>query len=217
MRQGGCEMSEECQELVDLYSLDLLTWKDVHRFEAHLERCGACQGTVEANRAALTVLGPSVAPPLISREWVLDLAKAPRSPIDLRSRTWEEIAPGIRLQVYDDDEPRYVRSQLMWAGPWAVRPSHRHLGEEAILVLQGGLIVAGRTYQSGDICRVRAGSLHSEQSAGSGDCVCFVVHRPSLPGSRVFDGAADENCIRCRFYPEHHAAFGAAATHAVLS
>lgn len=210
-------MREECQELVDLYCLDLLTGADLHRFEDHLARCGSCQGTVEANRAALAALGPSVAPPQISREWVLDLAKAPRLPIDLRSRAWEEIAPGIRLQVYTDDEPRLVRSQLMWARPGAVRPSHRHLGEEAILVLQGGLTVAGNTYQSGEICRVSAGSLHSEQSIGSGDCVCFVVHRPSLPGSRLSDGAAAESCARCRFFPEHSAAFLAASAHSGLA
>jgi anti-sigma factor ChrR (cupin superfamily) len=207
MVQSGREMGEECRELADLYSLGLLGEIDRDRFEGHLERCGGCQRTLAANRTALAALGPNVVPPGLAREWVLDLARAPRLPIDLRARAWEEIAPGVRLHVFNDDESRFVRSQLMWAQPGAVRPSHRHLGEEAILVLQGGLIVSGSTYNSGDICRVRAGSLHSEQSAGQGECVCFVVHRPSMASTRAVDGAGDEACVRCRFYSEHRAAF----------
>jgi hypothetical protein len=208
MVKNGQEMSEECQEqeLADLYCLGLLSLSDTNRFEAHLERCGSCQRTLGANRAALAALGPKVVPAEVAREWVLDLAKAPRLPIDLRACAWEEIAPGVRLHVFGDDEPRFVRSQLMWAQPGAVRPSHRHLGEEAILVLQGGLIVSGSTYNSGDICRVRAGSLHSEQSASQGECLCFVVHRPSTPAAHAADGAADGACTRCRFFSAHHAA-----------
>jgi len=55
---------------------------------------------------------------------------------------------------------------------------------------------------------VRAGSLHSEQGATQGECVCFVVHRPSVPGAQVVAGAEDAACTpRCRFYSEHRAAF----------
>ena len=208
MVQGGREISEECRELSDLYSLGLLGEVDSGRFEAHLGRCVSCQRTLGANQTALAALGPNVVPPAVAREWVLDLAKAPRLPIDLKGCVWEEIAPGVRLHVFNDDASRFVRSQLMWAQPGAVRPSHRHMGEEAILVLQGGLIVSGSTYNSGDICRVRAGSLHSEQGATQGECVCFVVHRPSAPGAQVVAGAEDAACTpRCRFYSEHRAAF----------
>jgi anti-sigma factor ChrR (cupin superfamily) len=111
------------------------------------------------------------------------------------------------MHVFGDDAPRSVRSQLMWASPGAARPTHRHMGEEALLVLQGGLIVGDRDYRVGEICRVMAGSPHSEKAVKEGDCVCFVVHRASADGPTVFHVAPERSCLSCVFYPQHRAAF----------
>ena len=206
MAQDVRQSGGECQELVDLYSVGLLRGADIARFETHLVGCDSCRRVLGANRAALAALGPQVPPAAVAREWVLDFARAPRTPVDLEGCVWDEIVPGVRLHSFCDDDNRLVRSQLMWTSPGALRPEHRHLGEEAILVLQGRLIVSGSEYGSGDICRVRAGSLHSEQGTHQGDCVCFVVHRPATPGLSTLYGELDQSCTRCRYFSEHRAA-----------
>jgi hypothetical protein len=206
MAQDVRQSGEGCQDLADLYSVGLLRGEDVARFEAHLVDCDSCRRILGANRAALAALGPKVPPASVTREWVLDFAKAPRVPLDLEACAWDEIVPGVRLHSFCDDDERFVRSQLMWTSPGATRPAHSHLGEEAILVLQGGLIVSGSEYGSGDIVRVRAGWLHNEQSTKQGDCVCFVVHRPAMPGLSTIDREFDKTCGRCRYFSEHRAA-----------
>jgi putative transcriptional regulator len=69
-----------------------------------------------------------------------------------------------------------VRKVLVWARAGARYPSHRHLGDEEILVLQGALRDRRGVYRPGQICRSATGSVHSEEVDGSEDCVCFVVY-----------------------------------------
>jgi quercetin dioxygenase-like cupin family protein len=210
-------MKDECRELVDLYSLDLLAGAELCAFEKHLDQCDPCRATLADNRKALACLDGGVDPSRIAREWVMDFAKAPSWPIDLDSRAWEEVSPGVRMHVFGDDTPRSVRSQLMWALPGAARPTHRHMGEEAILVLQGGLIVGDRDYRIGDICRVTAGSPHSEKAVSEAECVCFVVHRASADGPTVLHGAPERSCLSCVFYPQHRPTFYLPARRALFA
>jgi hypothetical protein len=53
-------MKDECRDLVDLYSLDLLAGAELSAFEIHIERCGSCQAILAANRKALASLGTGV-------------------------------------------------------------------------------------------------------------------------------------------------------------
>jgi quercetin dioxygenase-like cupin family protein len=59
-------------------------------------------------------------------------------------------------------------------------PSHRHLGEERVLILEGGYDDdAGNTYRAGDIHEMAAGTVHS-----------FAVHadKPLLMAVVLFNG-----------------------------
>jgi len=59
-------------------------------------------------------------------------------------------------------------------------PSHRHLGDERVLILQGGYDDdAGKTYRAGDIHEMASGTVHG-----------FVVHadRPLLLAVVLFNG-----------------------------
>lgn len=118
----------------------------------------------------------AVAPDRGLREHVLEMARAPRGPVDLARYEWQELAPGIRVHVMEDEPERSRRAVLVWARPGAAMASHRHLGDEEILVLQGRLRDQRGEYGPGDICRSRTGSVHREEVVGEDDCVCYVVY-----------------------------------------
>ena len=109
------------------------------------------------------------------RARVLAFAQAPQGPIDAGAYDWTEIQPGVRAHVVHEGDG--VRKVLIWAKPGAIYPPHRHLGEEEILVLQGGLRDHRGEYRPGDILRSATGSVHSEEALPGEDCFCFVVYR----------------------------------------
>lgn len=118
--------------------------------------------------------GGTAAPDAELRARVLAFAQAPQGPIDPALYEWNEIQPGVRGHVIH--EAGGVRKVLIWARPGAIYPPHRHLGDEEILVLQGGLRDERGEYRPGDILRSAAGSIHSEQALPGEDCFCFVVY-----------------------------------------
>jgi len=120
--------------------------------------------------------GPWVSPDPGLREHVLELARAPRGPLDLAGYAWDDYAPGLRIYVLEDDPALGRRAVLVWGRPGSGMPRHRHLGDEEILVLQGRLRDERGEYGPGDVCRSRVGSVHHEEVVGAEDCVCYVVY-----------------------------------------
>ncbi len=164
--------------LAEPYALGALESDDRASFESHLADCPVCRGAV-AN-AAHALLGvasalPHEPPRAEVRSQLLDLADAPRWPLDLSVLRWEEFSPGIRIHVLKEEPERGVRKCLVWAQPGARVGRHRHGGEECILVLKGALRDERGLYRAGDLCRSRQGSVHHEEVAGPEDCVCYVV------------------------------------------
>lgn len=169
-------MQDSQHELVSAYALDALAPSEREAFEAHLAACPDCVKELAAERQLVAALAPATSVPPDLRSHVLDLADAPRGPIDLAAYAWDEILPGVRMHTLKDEPERGVRKVLVWARPGARYPSHRHLGDEEILILQGALRDRRGVYRPGQVCRSRAGSVHSEEVDGSEDCVCFVVY-----------------------------------------
>jgi anti-sigma factor ChrR (cupin superfamily) len=194
-------MLKECEERLEPYVLGLLSPRETAAFEGHLAQCEACRSDLARTNLALAEMNTSVPPRAETRGKVLDFTYAPRTPLNLRSYAWEEIAPGVRVYVFRDDLPRGVRAQLMWSDAGAARPKHLHVGDEEILVLQGSLVVSEGEYEAGEICRVEAGRFHEERANGS-SLVCYVVHRPPAKPTTL-SAAPDTRCLRCVFYPLH--------------
>jgi putative transcriptional regulator len=128
------------------------------------------EGLFELDRESAALPDPGL------REHVLELARAPRGPVDLAAYPWQDFAPGIRVHVMEDEPERGRRAVLVWARPRATMAAHRHLGDEEILVLEGRLRDERGEYGPGDVCRSRAGSVHREEVVGDEDCVCYVVY-----------------------------------------
>lgn len=165
--------------LAESYALGALEPADDAAFESHMRECAACRQAVEeASHAMLEVASslPAQAPAASVRDQLLDLAEAPRWPFDLGAIAWEEIGPGIRIHTLKEEPERGVRKCLVWAQPGARNPSHRHGGDECILVLKGALRDERGDYRAGELCRSREGSIHSEEVPPGEDCVCYVVY-----------------------------------------
>lgn len=165
--------------LAEPYALGVLDAEDRPGFEGHLAACDECQRAVEATAQAAPALGTqlaAVAPRDVARRQLLDLAAAPRWPFDLSAFAWEDLAPGIRFHVLNEDAARGMRQCLVWAQPGARMGTHRHGGDECILVLKGGLRDERGDYHPGELCRSREGSVHHEEVLPGEDCVCFVVY-----------------------------------------
>jgi anti-sigma factor ChrR (cupin superfamily) len=165
--------------LAEPYALGALEPEERAAFERHKAACPACQGAVASASRALSGVteGLVPAPPRSSlRDELLDLAAAPVWPFDLASVDWQELGPGIRFNVLHEDAARGVRRCLVWATPGARMDTHRHGGDEAILVLKGALRDERGVYGPGALCRSRKGSVHSESVEGDEDCVCYVVY-----------------------------------------
>ncbi len=151
--------------------------------EQHLASgCVDCRGELAAHHRSLLGVAESLVDPTdpALRQQVLDLAGAPTWPVDLGSYSWDEVVAGVRIHVLREDADRGLRACLVWADPGAVHPPHRHLGDEVILVLQGGLGDERGEYGPGEICRSRVGSVHSERALPGEDCVCYVLYYGAL-------------------------------------
>jgi anti-sigma factor ChrR (cupin superfamily) len=165
--------------LAESFALGTLEPGDRAAFEDHAGQCAACQRAVDG--AAHALLGvasllPKQPPAASVRAQLLDLAEAPNWPLDLGAIAWQEIGPGIRIHTLKEEPERGVRKCLVWAEPGAKNPSHRHGGDECILVLKGGLRDERGDYHAGELCRSREGSVHCEEVLPGEDCVCYVVY-----------------------------------------
>ena len=153
-------------------------------FEAHLASgCPGCREELAAHEQALLALSQALPEHPLDpalRGQTLELADAPTLPLDFAAYSWDEVAPGVRVHVVKDDPERGVRACLVWADPGAVHPAHRHLGDEVILVLQGGIKDERGVYGPGQVCRSRTGSVHSEEAMPGDTCVCYVVYHGAL-------------------------------------
>lgn len=172
------------REMPEAYALGALDGVDVAEFRDHLAAgCPACEGEVAAHRAVLGTLPRDLAAPLpgtFLRDQVLDLSEAPRLPLDLTSFDWVEIVPGVKLHVMKEDPSRGMRACLVWGQAGAKHPLHRHLGDENILVLKGRVRDHRATYGPGEICRSRAGFIHTEEVVPGEDCICYVTYYGDL-------------------------------------
>lgn len=172
--------SETCGEVVEAYALGALEPAEAAAFAAHLGSCHGCRAAVDGHRGSLARLVPPAPLPALVREQVLDLADAPRAPVDTSAYEWAEPVRGVKIAVLSDDPARGVRKCLAWGMPGARHPRHRHHGEELILVLAGALGDHRGRYGPGDLCRSRTGSVHTETVLDEGECVCFVVYYGEL-------------------------------------
>jgi anti-sigma factor ChrR (cupin superfamily) len=202
------EMRHALCDLADLYAIGALNENERLAFETHLaSNCPACERQILTGRTLLARLSGVAVPPKAIRERILDMVEAPRDGLDPKSVSWEqEIEPGIHVRPIRIDAQRGVRTILMWAEAGAHRHAHKHMGDEEILVLSGGLQVGEGAYDPGSICHNRAGSAHAEEPLSRDGYLVYIVHRMPARALPHEQNGADPFCQACSLYVVHHGA-----------
>jgi len=85
---------------------------------------------------------------------------------------------GIAVKVLWRDDPSGDVAVLVRMDPGCRYPRHRHVGDEDVLVLQGGFCDAAGEHRAGSFHRFPAGSVHAPVALdGALPCVLFAVAR----------------------------------------
>lgn len=89
-------------------------------------------------------------------------------------RRWRRLGYGVataKLAISSERE----RAHLLWAKSGTGIATHRHVGHEIVLVLQGAFLDDGVRYGPGDVAICEDGSVHTPQIDDGEDCVCLAV------------------------------------------
>lgn len=89
-------------------------------------------------------------------------------------RRWRRLGYGVaatKLAVSNQQE----RAHLLWAKGGTGIATHRHVGHEIVLVLQGAFLDDGIRYGPGDVAVCEDGSVHTPRIDDGEDCVCLAV------------------------------------------
>ncbi len=79
--------------------------------------------------------------------------------MNVAERSWQERRPGVHWKVLWEEGDR--KAVLMRYDPGATIPRHRHLGDEQIFVLEGGLSDDFGTCTEGNYARRPPGCVHT--------------------------------------------------------
>jgi putative transcriptional regulator len=82
---------------------------------------------------------------------------------------------GIFLHPLWRDEITGDTAMLIKIQPLATYPSHHHLGNEEVLVLQGGFRDETKILRAGEFYRYPTGSSHSPVALDGQDCILFAI------------------------------------------
>jgi len=164
------------RDLVPAFAVGALPFAEGARFEDHLRACSGCRDELARSRGVLLRLSPEVMPAPRVRDLVVDISEAPALPIDFEAFAWEEPFPGFRMATVKVDPARRFRASLLWARPGARFPSHRHEGDESVLVLQGAYRDEEGRYGPGEVAHRRPGSVHSIEILPGEDCISYAVN-----------------------------------------
>jgi anti-sigma factor ChrR (cupin superfamily) len=86
---------------------------------------------------------------------------------------WVELLPGIQMKVLHQDVEHSRTTFLARLAPGASYPSHRHMGLEECLVIDGDLHVDGTVLRSGDFTASYYDKVHIDTHSEEG-CLLLI-------------------------------------------
>lgn len=195
---------EELQELAALYALGALDAEETGVFERHLqEGCETCAAELRDYEAVAVELSPEAEPPASARGRLLarvedisrgetgeeggdDDAAGARRPsqfmgpseslvVRQREGKWFKTGDrGVFVKLLFVDKERDTVTTLVRLEAGARISSHRHLGVEQCLVLEGEVRSGGLLLHAGDFNCAMRGSVHHEISTERGALLLLV-------------------------------------------
>ena len=183
----------QVREMLTLYALGALSQQEARVVEQHLaEGCEECASELrrfESVVAALGFAGQPVTPPASVREKLVSKLGEESQPItmplgrilnnfSLRADEgqWTETAPGVFEKHLFSDEGRGTVTTLIKMMPGIELPSHRHMGVEECLVIEGDFHVGSEDFGPGDYRRAMAGTIDQTPFSINGTLLLIVSH-----------------------------------------
>jgi putative transcriptional regulator len=177
---------EDFEELCSLYVLGLLDQTEKSLLESHLQmRCSTCDQILKET-AEVCSLFPYASsmetPPPRLKQKLLDqiqagMIKKPFPPVQYVIHPAEgpwlpSPIPGIDVQHLWSLNGRTAR--LLRSRPGVTFPPHRHQGPEIVYVLEGNLVINGKSVAAGDFCISDPGFVDRDLRTEEG-CTLLVI------------------------------------------
>ncbi len=187
---ASSQSPEEPQDTMALYALGALDAEEAKRIADQLQ-AGDEATTAEVQQAEqlMSLMGhmaPVTAPPAGLKHRLLERiqnelpsSSSIRSSVDLASLDWVPSDwPGVHVHWLRQDEATGSGALYFHIEPGYPAPSHRHLGAEDCLIMQGGFRDRRGEYHAGDLVYYEPGSMHEDfQALDDEPCVLFVVYQ----------------------------------------
>ena len=171
-------------ERVSLYALQALPAEELPGVEAQIAACVECREELDALHPLIDsfvswptdVLRPPT--PLwdrLARRIAADSGQEPLSPARRwrPEAEWEEVAPGISVNLLATDADNDRVSMLVRLAPGTDYPPHLHAGIEELHLLGGELMIDDRKLYPGDYSRAEAASVDRRVWSETG-CTCVL-------------------------------------------
>ena len=182
---------EQIREQLALYALGALSQQEARVVERHLaEDCEVCASELQQFESVVEALGftvfPATPPADVREKLISGLAEetqivspflsTPLKSYSLRANEgeWTETAPGVFEKHLFSDEGRGAVTTLIKMMPGVKLPSHRHLGLEECLVIEGDLHVGGEEFGAGDYRCVMPGTIDETPFSINGTLLLIV-------------------------------------------
>lgn len=182
---------DHVQEQLALYALGALSQIEARMVERHLsDGCEVCESELKPFEWVVEALGfasPAVSPPAAARQKLVARLAEESQPTtamkdalqqfySLRASEgeWRETGAGVfEKQLFVDEKKRTVTSLIKML-PGTECPSHRHLGIEECLVLEGDFRVNGEVFGAGDYRCAMADSIDQLPFSATGNLLLIV-------------------------------------------
>lgn len=174
----------------ELYALGLLSPREAEEFEAKVLAGEVDAEALEEHLQTMTALCEEIAQVMPTpRRAVKDAIMAAIAPPASQSEPggdasgqiflfakdgeWVEMMPGITMKVLHHDVEHERTTFLVRLAPGAQYPSHRHMGLEECLVIEGDLHVDGNVLRSGDFTATYSDKVHVDTHSEEG-CLLLI-------------------------------------------
>jgi ChrR-like protein with cupin domain len=164
---GSGEHAQDHLDAVCLYALQALPASERAAVERQIAACAECRQELETLRPVVAGFvswpTPLLRPPSslwerVQRRLGVDAGEALPSPVTPVEPEWEEVAPGIFCRQLSRDPETGRVSLLVRLTPGTEYPPHTHAIVEELFMLEGDLIVDGKTLHAGDYLRSQPGT-----------------------------------------------------------
>ena len=182
---------EQIREQLALYALGALSQQEARVVEHHLaEDCEVCASELQQFESVVEALGfsvPPVMPPAGVREKLISGLAEETQPVSpslsaylknysLRAEEgeWIETSPGVFEKHLFTDKRRGTVTTLIKMVPGVKLPSHRHLGLEECLVIEGDFHVGSEEFGPGDYRCAMSGTIDETPFSINGTLLLIV-------------------------------------------